>query len=92
MPLLIVNDFIIIAIDCQWGPWLNGTCSQSCGTGTQINNRTKIVEEDHGGQCTGQDYVIEDCNTQPCPSKLKYQVWISFDILRVLYKFSLNTF
>ena len=56
------------AIDCKWDTWVHGECSKTCGFGTRTNNRTKLVEEENGGTCTGQSSEIEDCNKDPCPS------------------------
>ena len=58
-----------ILVDCDWAEWTTGTeCTVSCGTGTRTKTRTKNVEEQHGGACTGADTEQEDCNTQECPS------------------------
>ncbi len=56
------------AIHCEWDEWVIGECSDSCGTGTRTNTRTKLVDEANGGTCTGQPSEIEECNTNPCPS------------------------
>ena len=56
-----------LAIHCEWDQWLVGECSETCGTGTRTNTRTKLVVEEHGGTCTGEPYEIEECNTQECP-------------------------
>ena len=55
------------AIHCEWDEWTIGECSKTCGTGTRINNRTKLVEEANGGTCDGQPSAIEECNPEPCP-------------------------
>ena len=62
-------DFQItyLAIHCEWDDWILGECSKTCGTGTRINNRTKLVEEANGGTCDGQPSAIEECNSEPCP-------------------------
>ena len=60
---------MILAIHCEWDEWTLGECSDSCGTGTRTNTRTKTVVEANGGTCTGQPTEIEPCNTHPCPSK-----------------------
>ena len=62
--------FSCIAIHCEWDEWKIGECSRSCGTGTRMNNRTKLVEEAHGGTCNGQSSEIVECNTQPCPGMI----------------------
>ena len=55
--------------DCEWSSWGDySTCPVTCGTGTQIRARTKLVVEDHGGQpCSGLGYQAQQCNTAPCP-------------------------
>ena len=59
----------MVVIHCEWDEWVMGECSRTCGTGTQVNNRTKLVEEANGGTCNGQPSEIVECNTQPCPGK-----------------------
>merc|ERR1712079_328177 len=56
-------------VDCQWSSWSsNGSCSKSCGTGTQDFRRTWQVQAQNGGQpCTGSPTKREYCNTQNCP-------------------------
>ena len=57
-------------INCQWGGWTEGECSQTCGTGNRTNTRTKLVVEEHGGTCTGNATEVVECNTNECPSKI----------------------
>merc|ERR1712062_24627 len=56
-------------VDCQWSSWSsNGSCSKSCGTGTQDFRRTRQVQAQNGGQlCTGSPTKKEYCNTHDCP-------------------------
>ena len=61
--------FYFKAIHCVWDEWVEGVCSYTCGTGNQINTRTKLVTESNGGTCTGQDIEIVECNTNPCPGE-----------------------
>ena len=44
-------------VDCQWTPWTKqGSCSRSCGDGTQVFTRTKLAESENGGKnCLGGD-------------------------------------
>ena len=60
------------AIHCKWNGWKEGTCSKTCGTGSRMDTRVKLVEEDHGGTCDGQEAEIVECNTDPCPSIEQY--------------------
>ena len=56
-----------ILVDCEWGDWVEGDCSATCGTGQQNNTRTKLVEEAHGGNCTGGYTNITSCIVVECP-------------------------
>ena len=58
-------DYIVV--DCEWGGWVEGDCSAKCGTGQQINTRDKLVEEDHGGVCTGESTNLTSCVAVECP-------------------------
>ena len=56
-------------VDCQWSPWTKqGNCSRSCGNGTQVFTRLKLVESKNGGHnCVGRITKHEHCNIQECP-------------------------
>ena len=56
-------------VDCQWSPWTKqGDCSRSCGNGTQVFTRLKLVESKNGGHdCVGGITKHEHCNIQECP-------------------------
>ena len=56
-----------IAVDCEWGDWVNGDCSTTCGTGEQNNTRNKLVEEAHGGNCIGGYTNVTTCLVVECP-------------------------
>ena len=56
-----------ILVDCEWGDWVEGDCSATCGTGEQNNTRTKLVEEAHGGTCTGGYTNVTSCLVVDCP-------------------------
>ena len=56
-----------ILVDCEWGDWVEGDCSTTCGTGEQNNTRTKLVEEANGGNCTGGYTNIASCLDVECP-------------------------
>jgi len=53
----------------EWSPF--GTCSQSCGGGTQFRFRTcDNPPPQHGGRdCEGEVADSRLCNTHHCPSK-----------------------
>ena len=57
-----------IVVDCEWGAWVEGDCSTTCGTGQQTNTRSKVVNDDHGGNCTGESTIVTSClYLNPCP-------------------------
>ena len=59
---------LIVSVNCKWSSWQSHTtCPVTCGGGTQIRTRTKLVLEDHGGICSGLSYQERQCNTDPCP-------------------------
>ena len=62
--MICIND---ISVDCEWGDWVEGDCSTTCGTGQQNNTRTMLVEEAHGGNCTGGYSNITSCIVVECP-------------------------
>ena len=62
--IICIND---ISVDCEWGDWVEGDCSATCGTGEQNNTRTKLVEEAHGGTCTGGYTNVTSCLVVECP-------------------------
>ena len=57
-------------VQCEWSPWINGTCSKTCGGGTLSRFRFKIQKE-VGTSCTGQPMSKEECNKDECPGKLE---------------------
>ena len=58
-----------LVIDCEWSNWAkSGTCSKSCGGGTQTWQRTEEIKSRNGGKpCTGNAIHTENCNTNSCP-------------------------
>ena len=56
-----------ILVDCEWGGWVEGDCSTTCGTGQKINTRTKLIEEAYGGNCTGESTEVLSCLLVECP-------------------------
>ena len=64
------------SVDCEWGQFEIGECSQTCGGGMRTNNRSHIVTAEHGGvECLGPDAVNETCNIQECPGKTPSYTW-----------------
>ena len=70
--LQLVVIICILVVDCQWTAWNVGECSLTCGGGTRINTRSKTVEEENAGVCTGESTAEEDCNSQECPGKIDF--------------------
>lgn len=57
-------------VDGGWSDWTaSGSCTVSCGGGSQIMRRTctNPVPQNGGQQCTGSSAMIQPCNTQACP-------------------------
>ena len=62
--------FLILAIDCVWGEWVAGHCSTTCGIGSRVSTRKKLVEEANGGSCDGNTTENEECNLQECSGEM----------------------
>ena len=59
-------------VDGGWSSWTYGSCSKTCGGGTQrmtrhCNNPTPYCE---GKDCYGKDVDQRSCNNQCCPGKI----------------------
>ena len=55
-------------MNCEWGQWNYGDCSEDCGGGIMPMMRVKAVEAQFGGaECEGEGYTEQECNSQPCP-------------------------
>ncbi|XP_066919223.1 SCO-spondin-like [Clytia hemisphaerica] len=57
-------------VDGGWTDWATwGTCSLTCGTGTQARSRTctNPTPDNGGDPCTGDESESQNCNTDPCP-------------------------
>ena len=91
-----INNYTIkqiSAIHCKWGDWVIGECSETCGNGRRNNSRIKLVVEDHGGNCTGHSFHMEDCNTQKCPGKCGHCTYLksSREIFYITYQKTSST-
>ena len=64
-------------IDCEFDTWTGWLpCSASCGNGTQLRKRGKLVEENHGGTvCDGAFSENRDCEVVPCPIHCELEDW-----------------
>ena len=58
-----------VEIHCVWKEWEEGECSVTCGIGTKMNTRTKLVVEANGGTCSGQSTEIKECKSDDCPGE-----------------------
>ena len=70
--LIVVARYDIIAyenisVNCEWGEWNIQECTKTCGGGTKLRTRNKVVIEASGGTCSGQHRATESCNTISCP-------------------------
>ena len=56
-------------VDCEFGPWVMGTCNATCGPSSfRTKTRKKVTEAAYGGQeCTNKTEIFENCNLDPCP-------------------------
>ena len=63
---------LAVAVDCVWNNWgAWGSCSASCGGGTQSRSRTVGTQPQNGGAaCQGSSDQSQSCNDQSCPSMM----------------------
>ncbi|CAB3978726.1 extracellular matrix A-like [Paramuricea clavata] len=56
------------ATNCEWSSWSSwSTCNHRCGsTGEQTQTRSKTVQEDCGGSCSGSSANSRSCNRNAC--------------------------
>ena len=70
----------LTAIDCVWNDdWVSGQCSKTCGTGIQINTRTKRIVESNGGSCSGYNNETVTCRIQECPGNLRRYLNVPYE-------------
>ena len=72
---------ISLLVDCKWGSWQFGNCTQECGTGHLLQQREIWILAENGGiSCSRDSYRITniECNTKPCPSKIFKYIEIKF--------------
>ncbi len=58
--------YIVSAVDCVVGPWIDGTCDAPCGGGTEIQTRDVITEAKYCGNLCGDLTQHISCNNHPC--------------------------
>ena len=59
----------LVPVDCEvsaWGQW--GTCSETCGGGTQTRTRTVVLAAKNGGEACPELEETQACNEDPCPA------------------------
>ena len=72
---LIFSDPRETKVYCRWGSWTASECSLTCGGGTRIKSRTKLINE-VGTFCDGEDTIKEPCNPAECEDK--YSLLVNF--------------
>jgi hypothetical protein len=72
-----VDDLVTcpLPVDCQWGPWVDGTCNKD---GTINQNRTKATLAANGGtDCTGPTtQTVQNLVKCPLPVDCKWGAWV----------------
>ena len=64
-------DEINFSVDYAWNPWTSwSACDKTCGGGIRTKERTKKVEEAHGGDCPGKGTKEQNCSQQKCPGNI----------------------
>ena len=59
---------IVVSVECEWGPWMTGECSATCGDGVQKMTRSILAVEQFGGKpCEGESSMEEPCSNEECP-------------------------
>ena len=68
-------------VDCVWGQWTGwGSCSVTCGGGTQTSMRTIKKEAENGGNnCVGKSIRDQPCNTNGCPMDCQWGQWTAWE-------------
>ncbi|XP_077968014.1 uncharacterized protein LOC120327058 isoform X2 [Styela clava] len=62
--------------NCYWVSWANwGTCSRSCGGGTQDRFRGRKGPTCGGSSCSGPSTETRSCNGQCCPVDCAWAQW-----------------
>ncbi len=92
--LVSLTTFLVraTAINGGWSPWVDGTCSATCGSGTMTQTRTcnNPSPANGGSNCAtnqaGDTQTDIPCNTNACPSEIacsilvKLKYWFIFFI------------
>jgi hypothetical protein len=64
-------------VDCVWGQWSGfGTCSETCGEGSEVRTRGKEIEAAEGGaECEGEEEQTRTCELTSCPIDGAWGEW-----------------
>ena len=55
-------------VDCKMGPWVESSCSVTCGSGTAVNTKAIITQGANGGtMCHGPLSMAVPCSMADCP-------------------------
>ncbi|XP_069128273.1 SCO-spondin-like isoform X2 [Argopecten irradians] len=60
----------------EWMEW--GECSETCGDGLRLRERTCDGPYNGGQNCTGDWSDVGPCNTRPCPVDGNFTEWMSW--------------
>ena len=75
-------------VNCEWGDWIIGDCSQTCGEGTRINTREPKIVAEHGGvECIGPSSIAESCQLQTCAGT---NTWLSAMLIPLIIYLKTN--
>jgi len=66
------------AVMSEWSDW--GSCSQTCGGGSQARLRLCTSPAQHGGTPCGDLEESRSCNPEVCTSVTDWQAWESCDV------------
>ena len=79
--------YLLILVDCLWGPWKTSQCSTSCGNGTKILTRSIFRNETNGGKpCSGTTEKVVACDYERCPGKLRVHLFYITIHFAIKYK------
>jgi hemicentin len=65
---------------CAWGAWSSwGSCSATCGGGSQGATRNVDQQATNGGQeCKGSKKRSQECGMKECPTDCSWSAWSSW--------------
>ena len=70
-----ISVILFVSVGCEWGQWVTGECSATCGEGIQTSTRTILRPAQYGGKaCEGETSMEETCSNEECPpgNKMTY--------------------